>query len=57
MREAGLTHEQFVHDVRAAGGLYRDEAAVTVGHLLTGRGPDDLPQFCQQLIAFLSVGA
>jgi protease I len=44
-------------DVRAAGALYRDEAAVTDGHLLTGRGYDDLPQFCQQLIAFLSVGA
>src|SRR5436190_4468300 len=33
-------------DVRAAGGLYRDEAAVTDGHLLTCRGADDLPQFC-----------
>ena len=44
-------------DVRAAGAFYRDEAAVTDGHLLTGRGADDLPQFCQQLIAFLSVRA
>ena len=25
------------------------------GNLLTGRGPDDLPQFCQQLMAFLGV--
>jgi protease I len=37
-------------DVRAAGAAYRDEAAVLDGTLLTGRGPDDLPAFCKQLV-------
>jgi protease I len=41
-------------DVRAAGAVYRDEAVVTDGNLLTGRGPDDLPAFCRRLVAFLS---
>jgi protease I len=36
-------------DVRAAGALYRDEAVVLDGNLLTGRGPDDLPAFAQAL--------
>ncbi len=37
-------------DVRAAGAHYRDEAVVRDGMLLTGRGPDDLPAFCRQLV-------
>ena len=37
-------------DVRAAGAAYRDEAVVLDGTLLTGRGPDDLPAFCKQLV-------
>src|SRR5438067_5550443 len=41
-------------DVRAAGAVYRDEAVVLDGTLLTGRGPDDLPAFCHQLVALLS---
>ena len=44
-------------DVRAAGGNYRDEAVVADGNLLTSRGPDDLPQFCRQLVAFINVGS
>jgi protease I len=44
-------------DVRAAGANYRDEAVVVDGNLLTSRGPDDLPQFCHQLVAFLNVRA
>jgi protease I len=40
-------------DVRAAGALYRDEAVVRDGTLLTGRGPDDLPAFCRELVAGL----
>ena len=44
-------------DVRAAGANYRDEATVTDGNLLTGRGADDLPQFCQALVALLNVPA
>jgi protease I len=44
-------------DIRIAGASYRDEAVVVDGCLITGRGPDDLPQFCHQLVAALSVRA
>jgi protease I len=40
-------------DVRAAGAVYRDEAAVTDGILLTGRGVDDLPAFAVALLKLL----
>ena len=43
-------------DVRAAGAAYRDEAAVLDGNLLTGRGPDDLPAFCRQLVRLAKAG-
>jgi protease I len=43
-------------DVRAAGAAYRDEAAVLDGPLLTGRGPDDLPAFCRQLVRLVKAG-
>ena len=36
---------------------YRDEATVTDANLVTGRGADDLPQFCQALVALLNVRA
>lgn len=42
-------------DVRAAGAVYRDEAAITDGILLTGRGLDDLPAFAQAMMALLGV--
>ena len=44
-------------DVRAAGAVYTDEATVTDGILLTGRGPDDLPAFAQALMALIGVSA
>ncbi|MCI0699767.1 MAG: DJ-1/PfpI/YhbO family deglycase/protease [Planctomycetia bacterium] len=40
-------------DVRAAGAIYSDEATVTDGILLTGRGPDDLPAFAQAMMLLL----
>lgn len=40
-------------DVRAAGANYRDEAVIRDGDLLTGRGVDDLPEFCRSLVRFL----
>lgn len=40
-------------DVRSAGAVYRDEAVVRDGNLLTCRGADDLPAFCQQLVSTL----
>ena len=42
-------------DVRAAGAVYRDEAVVRDGTLLTGRGPDDLPAFCRALSRMMAV--
>jgi protease I len=42
-------------DVRAAGAIYRDEATITDGILLTGRGPDDLPAFAQAMMTLLGV--
>lgn len=44
-------------DVRAAGAIYRDESAVQDGNLLTGRGPDDLPEFGRALVRFLRTAA
>ena len=44
-------------DVRAAGAAYRDEAVVLDGNLLTGRGPDDLPAFCRQMMRLLRAGS
>ncbi len=42
-------------DVRAAGAIYRDEAVVRDGNLLTARSVDDLPTFCQMLVHSLGV--
>jgi protease I len=44
-------------DLRAAGANYRDEGVVVDGNLITGRGLDDLPRFCRQLISATSVRA
>ena len=41
-------------DVRAAGGIYREESVVHSGNLISSRGSDDLPQFCQQVVAALA---
>jgi protease I len=38
-------------DLRAAGGVYLDEATVTDGNLSTCRCSTDLPDFCRQLLA------
>ena len=42
-------------DVRAAGAIYRDEAVIRDGNLITTRGPDDLPAFCQLFVAALTI--
>src|SRR5262245_33035690 len=43
----------FRHVARAAGPVDSDEATVTDGSLLTGRGPDDLPAFVQAMLVLL----
>lgn len=37
-------------DVRAAGAVYRDEAVVLDGNLLTGRGREELPAFTHMMM-------
>ena len=44
-------------DVRAAGAVYRDEAVVRDGNLITVRSPDDLPAFCRRLLAAMPARA
>ena len=44
-------------DMRAVAAAYRDEAVVVDGSLITARSNDDLPEFCQQLVAALGTGA
>lgn len=41
-------------DLRNAGGDYEDVPAVRVGNVVTGRCPDDLPEFCQEVVAALA---
>jgi protease I len=43
-------------DVRAAGAVYRDEAVVVDGNLLTGRSREDLPTFSQAFVQMLATG-
>ncbi len=44
-------------DVRAAGGVYREEGAVADGLLISARTSDDLPGFCQHIVAALGTRA
>ena len=41
-------------DLRNAGASFVDQAAVTDGHIVTSRKPDDVPQFTEALIALLA---
>lgn len=43
-------------DVRAAGAIYRDEAAILDGNLITGRSRGDLPMFMQIIMQMLGAG-
>ena len=43
-------------DLRNAGASVIDKAAVTDGHIVTSRKPDDVPQFTEALIALLAQG-
>jgi protease I len=38
-------------DLQNAGGEYLDVPAVREGNVFTRRVPDDLPEFCQEIIA------
>jgi protease I len=41
-------------DLRNAGATWVDEEVVVDGNLITSRKPDDLPAFCEQLVASIS---
>ena len=41
-------------DIRNAGAMVVDEAAVTDGHIVTSRNPDDVPAFTAALIAAIA---
>ena len=41
-------------DLLNAGAEYIDAPAVSDGTIITGRVPDDLPEFCQAIISELS---
>jgi len=41
-------------DLINAGALFEDVPAVVDGNIITGRVPDDLPDFCQKIIEKLS---
>ncbi len=43
-------------DLRNAGAEVVDEAAVTDGHIVTSRNPDDVPAFTEALIAAIEAG-
>jgi protease I len=43
-------------DIRNAGAEVVDEAAVTDGHIITSRNPDDVPAFTAALIAAIEAG-
>ncbi len=44
-------------DIRAVGGIYRDDPYVVDNNLISGRGADDLPDFCRSLLSVLRVSA
>lgn len=41
-------------DVRSVAGSYRDEGVVVDGPLITARGNDELPHFCERIVAALA---
>lgn len=48
------SYEAVKMDLINAGADYVDEPAVTDGNLVTSRVPDDLPEFCQEIVKALS---
>src|SRR5262245_58935912 len=53
-----LTCDPWIRDdIRIAAGAYRDEGVVVDGNLITARGNDDLPEFCEQVVAALGTKA
>lgn len=47
-------YEAVRDDLINAGAVFEDVPAVRDGNIITGRVPDDLPEFCREIISFLS---
>jgi len=47
-------YEAIKDDLINAGAIFVDEPAVRDGNIITGRVPDDLPEFCRLIIEALS---
>lgn len=48
------SYEAVKDDLINAGAVYEDIPAVRDGNIITGRVPDDLPEFCREIISYLS---
>lgn len=42
-------------DLKNAGGIYEDKSAVVDGNLVTSRFPEDLPDFCREILRLLQI--
>ncbi|MBO3840105.1 MAG: DJ-1/PfpI family protein [Candidatus Brockarchaeota archaeon] len=47
-------YEAIKDDLINAGAIFEDVPAIRDGNIITGRVPDDLPEFCREIISFLS---
>jgi protease I len=47
-------YEAVRDDLINAGAVFEDVPAVRDGNIITGRVPDDLPEFCREIISYLS---
>ncbi|MGQ9597347.1 MAG: DJ-1/PfpI family protein [Thermoproteota archaeon] len=47
-------YEAVRDDLINAGAVFEDVPAVRDGNIITGRVPDDLPEFCREIIFYLS---
>lgn len=43
-----------VDDIKNAGGRFEEVPAVVAGNVITGRCPDDLPEYCRAIIDYLA---
>ncbi len=49
----GFWHDGVPEEIKAAGGIYEDQAVVVDGNLVTSRWPADLPAFVREMVKLL----
>jgi protease I len=49
----GFWHDGVPEEIKAAGGIYEDEAVVVDGNLVTSRWPADLPAFVREMVKMI----